>query len=118
MKLEEILKTAGWKLNDVKKIYSGLDHCCRCGCGGNYYDRGTVGFKRILNKLIAGKVIPYPAGTERYVVGGGHREYLIEVGIDYGGSAYYNGEIPKKFNYINIPIAGTSNKCYCLYNEE
>ena len=118
MKLDEILKPAGWTVDSIVKIYSGLDHCCRCGCGGKYYKRGSVEFKRILNKLIAGKVTPYPAGKNRYVTGGGHREMLVEVGIDYGGSAFNGGKIPVSFNYINIPIDETSNKCYCLYNEE
>lgn len=118
MKLEDILKPAGWKVDDIKKIYSGLDHCCRCGCGGKYHDRGTIGFKRILSKLVAGKVAPYPAGTPRYVKGGGHNELLDEPGLDYGGSAYDSGKIPKSFNYINIPIDATSNRCYCLYNED
>ena len=106
MKLDEILKPAGWKVEDITRIYSGLDHCCRCGCGGKYHDKGTTGFKRILNKLIKGNVIPYPTGTKRYVTGGGHNEEIVEEGLDYGGS------------YINIPIDGTSNRCYCLYNED
>lgn len=117
MKLDQILTPAGWKVDDIKKIYSGLDHCCRCGCGGTYHERGTIGFKRILNKLIAGKVTPYPAGKKRHVTGAGHNEVIEEVGIDYGGSAY-DGKMPKSFNYINIPIDGTSNRCYCLYNED
>lgn len=121
MKLDEILKPAGWTTNDIKRIYSGLDHCCRCGCGGKYHDRGTIGFKRILNKLIAGKVTPYPAGKERHVTGAGHNEVIKEVGIDYGGSAYSSCKTPaagySNVNYINIPIDETSNRCYCLYNE-
>ena len=94
---------AKWTPDNVHRIYSGLDHCCRCGCGGKYYDKGSVGFKRILSKLIAGKVEPYPANTPRYVIGGGHNEQIIEEGLDFGG------------DYLNIPIAETSNKCYCLY---
>lgn len=117
MTLDCILAPAGWKPEDITKIYSGLDHCCRCGCGGKYYDRGTIGFKRILNKLIAGKVTPYPRGKQRYVRGGGHNEVLEDPGLDYGGSAYDDGKIPKNFNYINIPIDETSNRCYCLYND-
>ena len=107
MKLQEMLDSvaAKWTPDNVQRIYSGLDHCCRCGCGGKYYDRGSVGFKRILSKLIAGKVEPYPAGTQRYVTGGGHKEWIIEEGLDFHG------------DYLNIPIAETSNKCYCLYFE-
>ena len=117
MKLDAILAPAGWTADSITRIYSGLDHCCRCGCGGKYHDRGTVGFKRILNKLIAGKVTPYPTGTPRYVKGGGHNELLDEPGLDYGGSAFDGGKIPANVEYINIPIDGTSNRCYCLYND-
>ena len=118
MTLDEILKPAGWTIDSIKRIYSGLDHCCRCGCGGTYHDQGTIGFKRILNKLVAGKVTPYPKGKLRHVTGAGHDEVINEVGIDYGGSAYDdNGKIPASFNYINIPIDETSNRCYCLYND-
>lgn len=117
MTLNEILKPTDWTIDSITRIYSGLDHCCRCGCGGKYYERGSIGFKRILNKLIAGKVTPYPAGKERHVTGAGHDEVIKEVGIDYGGTAYDGGKIPKSFNYINIPIDETSNKCYCLYND-
>ena len=107
MKLQDMLNAvaAKWMPEDVKRIYSGLDHCCRCGCGGTYYDKGSTGFKRILNKLVAGEVEPYKAGEFRFVVGGGHRENIIEEGLDFGGS------------YLNIPIANTSNECYCLYFE-
>ena len=105
MKLQDMLDlvAAKWSIDNVKRIYSGLDHCCRCGCGGKYFEQGSIGFKRILNKLIAGKVEPYPKGEVRRVVGGGHNENVIEEGLDFGG------------DYLNIPIAGTSNKCYCLY---
>lgn len=116
MKLEKILAPAGWTIDSITRIYSGLDHCCRCGCGGKYHERGTIGFKRILNKLITGKVTPYPKGKKRWVTGAGHNEVIVEVGIDYGGAAY-DGEMPKSFNYINIPIDETSNRCYCLYND-
>lgn len=107
MKLQEMFDKLGckWKIEDITKIYSGLDHCCRCGCGGEYYERGTVGFKRILSKLIAGKVEPYPKGEQRYVKGGGHNEWLEEEGMVY------------ELNFFNIPVAGTSNRCYCLYND-
>lgn len=105
MTLQQMLDSvhSTYKPEDVRRIYSGLDHCCRCGCGGKYHEKGEIGFKRILNKLIAGEVEPYPAGAVRHVQGGGHNENIIEEGLDYGQK------------YLNIPIAGTSNKCYCLY---
>lgn len=33
-----------------KQIYTGREEGCRCGCHGNYFDEGTVGFARARNK--------------------------------------------------------------------
>lgn len=30
--------------------YTGREHGCRCGCHGNYFDPGTRGFTRAVNK--------------------------------------------------------------------
>lgn len=37
---------------EVKQVYFGKDHCCRCGCGGTYYDYPTnlKEIKRNLNR--------------------------------------------------------------------
>lgn len=35
--LSEFLKDC-----DVSQIYFGKDHCCRCGCGGKYFDKNDV----------------------------------------------------------------------------
>jgi len=35
----------------VERIYTGHEHGCRCGCLGRYFDPGTTGFTRALNKI-------------------------------------------------------------------
>lgn len=37
----------------IEKIYSGRDHCCRCGCGGKYYYPQDRMFNSILKKAMA-----------------------------------------------------------------
>ena len=48
---EELLGKVGKKEEDIEKIYHGLDHWCRCGCGGNYFYRDNKGFKRAINAM-------------------------------------------------------------------
>ncbi len=36
--------------NWITKAYTGLEEGCRCGCHGNYFDTGTKGFTRAINK--------------------------------------------------------------------
>mgnify|MGYP007069834085 CR=1 FL=1 len=36
---------------DIDCIYTGHESGCRCGCLGNYYNPGTRGFVRALNKI-------------------------------------------------------------------
>ena len=102
MKLDELLSRCGWTEDSITKIYHGYDHCCRCGCGGTYHERGSVGFKRALNRIKSDKFIVRPTGDIHYAPV--HHENVKCEGIDKGG------------NYINIPEAGTNDKCYCLYN--
>ena len=105
LNLTEVLRKAGWTESSIKRIYHGGDHVCRCGCAGNYFERGTPGFTRALNALRKG-FMTESKGDVVYVTGYGHRENQVSDGIDFGGS------------YINIPIATDlrHNKCYCLYN--
>ena len=35
----------------VENIYTGRESGCRCGCNGRYFDPGTTGFTRALNKI-------------------------------------------------------------------
>ena len=34
----------------ITRAYTGLEEGCRCGCHGNYFDVGTMGFTRAVNK--------------------------------------------------------------------
>lgn len=103
--LDETLKSAGWTEESITKIYHGGDHVCRCGCAGNYFKRGTVGFTRALNALKRG-FMTEEKGDKVFVTGYGHNEEQVSDGVDICGS------------YINVPEADAPNhnKCYCLYN--
>ena len=48
---EELLGQVGKKEEDIEKIYHGLDHWCRCGCGGNYFNHNDKGFRRAINAM-------------------------------------------------------------------
>jgi hypothetical protein len=37
-------------LNDVDQLYQGKGNCCRCGCGGNYYNL-EQNKRKIINAL-------------------------------------------------------------------
>lgn len=39
------------KREGVKRVYSGKDGRCCCGCAGKYTDRGAPAFERNLGKL-------------------------------------------------------------------
>ena len=100
----KLLETANWKEEDIDRIYHGGDHVCRCGCAGNYFERGSRGFTRALNALKRG-FMTESKGDEVYVSGYGHNEVQISEGIDI------------ETDYINIPEynAPNHNRCYCLY---
>lgn len=51
MTISEILATNNRSLKDVTKIYRGLDHHCRCGCGGKYHSVDSRGFKIAITKM-------------------------------------------------------------------
>ena len=34
----------------ITRAYTGLEEGCRCGCHGNYFNAGTKGFTRAVNK--------------------------------------------------------------------
>ena len=103
---EKVLSNAGWSEDSITRIYHGGDYVCRCGCAGNYLERGTRGFTRALNILRKGFMTD-EKGDKIWVSGYGHNEQHISDGIDISD------------NYINIPIANDPrhNKCYCLYND-
>ena len=35
------------------RIYTGREEGCRCGCNGNYFERGSRGYTRAANKAFA-----------------------------------------------------------------
>jgi len=88
MNLDEILKLVNWKQSDITRLYYGKSHCCRCGCGGTYHDRGTPGFKRYINQLLRGVELAHPFQKDD-----------IDAGC-----------------YVNIDLAFTNDRCICLYN--
>lgn len=102
----KLLETAGWKEEDISRIYHGGDHVCRCGCAGRYFERGSRGFTRALNALKRG-FMTESAGDKVHVTGYGHNEVQISEGIDI------------ETDYINIPEynAPNHNRCYCLYRK-
>lgn len=102
MNLDEVLKQANWTEESIVKIYHGFDNCCRCGCGGRYFDRGTPGFNRALNKIRSDKFVVRPKGEVHNAPR--HEGKVVCEGLMIDG------------NYINIPEQGTNDKCYCLYN--
>ena len=81
---------------------SGLCNCCRCGCGGRYFDAGTVGFKRALNKIQKPDFEPLAEGTEVIAPAHGHSIVKSE-GIVYDRT------------YLDIPYNKDNDKCFCLY---
>jgi hypothetical protein len=47
-------------LENVESLYIGKGHCCRCGCGGNYFrieedPKNAKKIKHYLKKLASGK---------------------------------------------------------------
>lgn len=86
-------------IDQITKIYHGLENCCRCGCGGKYFKRGTRGFTRALNTIQKPK---FKALAEGELM---HTSYGVAIcrGIDHGS------------NYLDIPYNANTDKCYCLY---
>lgn len=93
------------KITDITKIYSGLCNCCRCGCGGRYFEAGSVGFKRALNKIQKPDFEPLAEGTE--VIAPAHDHDIVKSeGIVYDHT------------YLDIPYNKDNDKCFCLYFED
>jgi len=53
--------------NQVKQIYYGKDHYCRCGCGGKYAYPGSKGFTRYANAIINLGGIEFVQEDEQYI---------------------------------------------------
>jgi len=86
MELEKTLNEHGLKAEDVRQIYYGGDHVCRCGCKGRYANRGTPLFKRYMTNLSKAR----PVGE-------------IEVAPD------------KYWVNIPVDDSTDMGRCFCLY---
>ena len=91
MTLNEILKEHNKTVDDIKKIYRGKDHACRCGCCGKYFDADKSedhrGFIRAINEMNKPDFQCYDVKHELYC----------------------NSE------WINIPYDQYNDKCFCIY---
>ena len=104
MELIKLLNEHGKKLEDVRKIYSGLCNCCRCGCGGKYLDKGSRGFTRALNAIQDPEFKPLAEGTAVWAPA--RHEHVKSEGVVYGGTC------------LDIPYDKDTDKCYCIYFED
>ena len=92
------------KITDITKIYSGLCNCCRCGCNGKYFDKGSRGFTRALNAIQDPEFKPLAEGT--VVWAPARHEHVKSEGAVYVGTC------------LDIPYDKDTDKCYCLYFED
>lgn len=102
MDLEKELQKHGLHVADVKRIYSGQDNCCRCGCKGNYFSVGSLGFKRALNRIQKDDFKPLEAGDVVYGIGMS------------SGVTFETMSTPAE-GWLNIPYDANHDKCFCLY---
>jgi len=87
----------GFKEMNINQIYSGLDHHCRCGCGGNYYEfHETPTIHRILTRAL--KFFRMNM-----------KECEMCVHLNHGGDWWLN--IPTVMPHHRCP----EGKCYCIY---
>lgn len=100
MDLSKYLSKVGKTVNDVQKIYHGLDHCCRCGCGGKYFKRGSVGFTRAMNTMQSDSFEPLKPG---------------DIVHTRDGRVLKSESVDVDMIYVNIPYNGETDKCYCIY---
>ena len=55
-----LLQAPSFSVEQVESLYIGKGHCCRCGCGGNYFrvkedPKHAKKIKHYLKKLASGK---------------------------------------------------------------
>lgn len=87
MNLVKLLATKNQTVDDITQIYYGLNHHCRCGCGGTYVKKTDPEFKEFLDNI---------------------QDDDFDIG-DYE-------EIGHEHGYLNIPEGFIEdNMCYCLY---
>lgn len=80
------------KIADISRLYVGKNHWCRCGCGGNYHEKDTPGFKRAISRLMKPETVPLSTADDS---------------IDF--------RMGTQEAYMNIPLANRTNRCICLY---
>lgn len=89
---EQIIAFYGLDLSQLTRIYSGKNHCCRCGCGGRYFEKSDKSFQSVLARL------------ERMMRDNCKDSEEADCGRDGAGG------------WVNIPYGHPrSNKCYCLF---
>jgi hypothetical protein len=71
-------------IEQVNNLYIGKGHCCRCGCGGNYYDvkadaSHAKKIQHYLKKFASGKY----SVTEQAGLGD---EHLYEINLSRSGN--------------------------------
>ena len=103
MTIQEALTICGKTEKDVKQIYRGRDHHCRCGCGGKYTTHADKGFARVLKHALTVK----PLAANQRVCGSDGRVFK-SVGI----------EVDEGHEYINIPYNAEKDLCYTIYFTE
>lgn len=92
---EQIIAFYGLKLDQLIEIYSGKNHCCRCGCGGRYFKKDDKMIGTVLSRL----------------------ERMMRDNCKNSEEADFN-DFGDGNGCVNIPYGlPHENKCYCLYFE-
>lgn len=102
--LDELFEHTG---KSIAKIYSGKDHCCRCGCGGKYYYAGSKLFNGMIKR--AKKAFEETLEYVNTYCNGDFEKLCREDKDILQGFVYRPGV------YVNIPKLSGNNKCYCIY---
>lgn len=103
--LMDALKVAGKSFTDITQIYYGRDHQCRYGCGGKYIEANDPVFIGLLSKIDRCKVLEK-----------GEPIRFTRNSMHYGSNRVSDGiEYADDMSWINIPLAGTVDRCYCIY---
>jgi len=76
--MEALIKSADVNFDKVIKIYHGMNNSCRCGCNGNYAEKGTTLFTDYKKELIRLNLdldltmpnawINFPVGDNAYTI--------------------------------------------------
>lgn len=100
-----------------KCAYTGREQGCRCGCHGNYFEPGTRGFTRALNK--AYKLNPRVAiadNPDEYNVA--CTDSIVEVDENnalFSAHGFMGGEAGNTLQWVDIVLPGCPLKTITLY---